>query len=477
MSIMDILGELKPQIALFAETMLKENNGFKIEGYTFCGKSRAKRACGGVGILVKDELKHVITPHETDGDLELMWVSIQRKGKKPIFVGVYYGKQETRNNRNEMLLEMDRLSSEVHSKKNEGEVILFMDGNGKIGLLGEDVSRNGEMLLQVFDECDLEIMNKSDKCEGTITRVNRKKTSEKSAIDFVLATEHAEEQVEKILIDENCDFVLGGDALTDHNSIIMTLEVEDAGKETPKKVTRWRLNAPVEKWETFENVLLEKSAVCKSIMAQTDVDMDDKYGRWKLIIESQALSVIGKTTINAKRARNESTIIKTLRIQKRQAKKKFQEEKDQMHKVIYKDEYIKMQIELRNQFQYEQEEQMETRFKNMIEKGLTGFWNEMKHIQRDALSDWVSIKDEHGRSVLDPEKQKEIAANYYEDLYSPDEELQAHPYHEYVTIKIMEYSNNMDYETEWYNQLPSKKAVEDAIMAKKKQKGYNGYSK
>ena len=224
------------------------------------------------------------------------------------------------------------------------------------------------------------------------------------------------------------------------------------------------------KWETFENVLLEKAAVCKSIMAQTDVDMDDKYGRWKLIIESQALSVIGKTTINAKRARNESTIIKTLRIQKRQAKKKFQEEKDQLHKVIYKDEYIKMQIELRNQIQYEQEEQMETRFKNMIEKGLTGFWNEMKHIQRDALSDWVSIKDEHGRSVLDPEKQKEIAANYYEDLYSPDEELQAHPYHEYVTIKIMEYSNNMDYETEWYNQLPSKKAVEDAIMAKKNKK-------
>ena len=153
MSIIDILGELNPQIALFAETMLNANNGFKVEGYTFCGKSRSKKACGGVGILVKDELKHLITPHETDGDLELMWVSIRRKGSRPIFVGVYYGKQERGNNRNDMLIEMDRLSTEIQNKKNEGEVIIFMDGNGKIGMLGEDVSQNGEMLIQIFD-CD-----------------------------------------------------------------------------------------------------------------------------------------------------------------------------------------------------------------------------------------------------------------------------------------------------------------------------------
>ena len=125
--------------------------------------------------MVKNELKHIITPHETDGDLELMWVSIKRKRDKPIYVGVYYGKQESRNNRNDMLIEMDRLSSEIQNKKNEGEVILFMDGNGKIGLLGENVSPNGQKLLQVFDECEMEIMNKSDKCEGMITQVNRNK--------------------------------------------------------------------------------------------------------------------------------------------------------------------------------------------------------------------------------------------------------------------------------------------------------------
>ena len=38
-----------------------------------------------------------------------------------------------------MLNEMDLLSIDIHDKMNDGEVLLLMDGNGKIGLLGEDI--------------------------------------------------------------------------------------------------------------------------------------------------------------------------------------------------------------------------------------------------------------------------------------------------------------------------------------------------
>ena len=117
LSLIDILGEIKPQLALFTETMLKSQCGFQIEGYTFIGRSREKKSSGGVGILVNDEIKDVITPHETTKDIELIWVSIKRKQQKPIFVGVYYGKQESRNNRNEMLDEMDKLSEKIQDKK------------------------------------------------------------------------------------------------------------------------------------------------------------------------------------------------------------------------------------------------------------------------------------------------------------------------------------------------------------------------
>ena len=87
-----------------------------------------------------------------------------------------------------MLLEMDKLGEEIHEKKAEGDVILFMDGNGKIGILGEEKSRNGKMLLDVFEECELEVMNLSDKCIGSVTRVNREKNEERSTIDFLLVT-------------------------------------------------------------------------------------------------------------------------------------------------------------------------------------------------------------------------------------------------------------------------------------------------
>lgn len=57
MSIIDTLGELK--------------------------RGRDKKACGGVGILVHDDVKHIVTPHEAQRDIELIWVSVRRKGQKP----------------------------------------------------------------------------------------------------------------------------------------------------------------------------------------------------------------------------------------------------------------------------------------------------------------------------------------------------------------------------------------------------------
>ena len=212
MSIIDTLGEMKPEIALFTETMLKGTSNFNIDGYTFCGRGREKKACGGVGILVKNDVKHVVTPHGSQRDIKLIWVSVRRKCQRPIFIGVYYGKQESRNNRNEMLLEMDKLSDEIQEKRDEGEVMLFMDGNGKIGMLGEEISRNGRLLMDLFNENDLELMNQSDKCKGAITRVNRKRTDETSAIDFLVVTESIEQQIEQIIIDEKGDFLLHGSA-------------------------------------------------------------------------------------------------------------------------------------------------------------------------------------------------------------------------------------------------------------------------
>ena len=71
---------------------------------------------------------------------------------------------------------------------NEGDVLIAMDGNAKIGLLGEQISRNGNLLLHLFEETGVHVLNNSDICEGKVTRTNTKNANKKSTIDFVVAS-------------------------------------------------------------------------------------------------------------------------------------------------------------------------------------------------------------------------------------------------------------------------------------------------
>ena len=470
LSLIDILGEIKPDISLFTETMLKSQNEMKIEGYTFFGKSRGKKTCGGVGILVRNDLKGYVTPHETRDNIELLWVSLRRDKNHPIFLGVYYGKQESRNSRDEMLAEMNILSTEIQEKNNEGEVVLFMDGNGKIGLLGENISRNGALLENIFEECELEVVNRKEICKGKVTRQNRANESEQSAIDFVVASVGVANQIKKMIIDEDCEFVLKGSAMSDHNSIIVEMNVQRTKNTLKNKIIKWRLNAPTEKWENFDNALKQCANTCSKIMMTNANDFNQNYLKWKRTIEKHALHCIGKTTIKTNRTSYESSIVKNLRMEKQKAKKAFQNEKDYNEKFKLKDIYIETQNNLRTQLKQEQNENIERKITKMCEQGAIGFWKELKQIKRDEFSQWCCIKDGDGNRIFDSALQKEELAKYYENLYTFDEALEKHPYHDYVKQKIHDYSNDYNYDNEWYNRAPSRSTLEKIIISKKNKK-------
>ena len=122
---------------------------------------------------------------------------------------------------------MSELTEEILELKSEGEMILFMDGNAKIGLMNETVSRNGKLLNQVIKETAIHVVNGTDKCQGLVTRQNRKKLAEKSAIDFVMVSYDAEKWIKEMIIDEEGEFRARGKNESDHNSIIVRLELED----------------------------------------------------------------------------------------------------------------------------------------------------------------------------------------------------------------------------------------------------------
>ena len=76
-------------------------------------------------------MKQNVSPHYTDRDVG---EPIQRETTLVHF-GVYYGKQEY-TSQEDMKEEMDKLTEDILEMKASGEIILCMDGNARIGLMG-----------------------------------------------------------------------------------------------------------------------------------------------------------------------------------------------------------------------------------------------------------------------------------------------------------------------------------------------------
>ena len=171
-SIVNVFSELSPDIGLVCETHLTSNTGVDIEGFSYFGKARLENKGGGVGIFVKNTRKPMVAPHQSSREIEIAWVSINRGKSRPLYIGVYYGKQESVS-LEKIKEEFDELADELAEINNLREVILCMDANAKIGLMGEDISRNGDLMIKALDASEMIVINGTEQCSGKITRQNR----------------------------------------------------------------------------------------------------------------------------------------------------------------------------------------------------------------------------------------------------------------------------------------------------------------
>ena len=107
--------------------------------------------------------------------------------------------------------------------------------------------------------------------------------------------------------------------------------------------------------------------------------------------------------------------MRSIRREKKNEKKKFEDETCAVKKPKLKEIYMKKQGELRTQIEYEHNDAISKKFSSMIDQGKNGFWKEVKRSKRDKMSEWISIKDANGDGIPDPERQKERIASYYEN--------------------------------------------------------------
>ena len=464
----DTLSEVKPDIVLLTETLLSENKGTKVDGYAFFGKTREKGNGGGVGILVKNDKKVIVAPHYSNKNLEILWTSINRNSANPMYIGVYYGKQETTANKEEIKEEMNCLAEEIMEVSREGEIILCMDANAKIGLMGEDVSRNGKLILNVFDECGLQVLNGTEKCAGTITRQNRKHSEERSAIDFVVTTYRASQCIKGMKIDEEGDVRMRGKKESDHNTIIVDLKIE-CSRNVVEKQTAWNTKASDEKFKQFRIYLAQSKAKAIEIMSKTEMDIDVRYKKWEKIIYKAAIKSVGKTTFKQKSLPKASKEIRTLRAQRKQMKVAFQSEKIPKTKGLKMKQYIHKQQEIKEKLLEEENARIKKRFEKMIsEPNKSGIWRERRLLNKDEMSNWLITKNEDGKRILDPELNKENIAVYYEGLYKK-QPVTYHPYHDDVEQEIKEL-NKLPNDNNELAKTPTKSEIKRAIQNKKNRK-------
>ena len=466
-SLTEILNENKPHLFFLTETQMRSDSNEQIDGYTFFGRKREGKVGGGVAFLARNDIKNSLMTHYSERNIEIIWTSIRRKGHSPLFVGTYYGKQETRTNKEEIEKEMELLTEEIEEQKNEGEVLLTMDGNAKIGLLGENVSRNGKLLLKLIEDTKLVLMNKSEKCKGKITRQNTKNENEYSAIDFVLVTDPVEKWIKQINIDEQGLHKISGRNQTDHNTITIDMTITNLDQIKPTKRVGWNLKAPEEKWERFEKELRKTYVSAQKILENNNMEMEEKYNKWYKQIDMAARSTIGKTTFKEGYKDKPSQETKKLREIKKELRENIQKEKDKEKKQLLINNYKQIQERAKEQISKEKSEMIRQKFER-IKNDKTGksLWKEKKIITQNPALVTLSIKDDKGRRQYLPEDVKETTAKYYENLYKT-KVFPYHPYHTKVQKDIMEYSNNFNHESMKHNNIPDIDEITDIILNKK----------
>ena len=471
-SVKEVLSETNTTMAFITETHLSENKGAMIEGFQFFGKAREGKPGGGVGIFVKNTMKQNISPHYTERDIEIMWVSLTRKNRDLVHFGVYYGKQES-TCQEDIKEEMDRLTEEILEMKASGEIILCMDGNAKIGLLGETCSRNGQLLTEVLEECHLELMNTKDRCSGVITRQNRKKETEKSAIDFIVATYDASQWFRQMTIDEAGDHRVRNKCESDHNTILAEITINGIKTEKTTKTSDWNYKAAPEKWQSFREEIQKSVPLATELMSNWRLAMKDRYSKWENLLYKAAIKTIGRTAFRASGGKRISSEVKRLRKERIICRKEFETEKEYARKGVKKEKYILKQKELASKIEEEEEDEVKNKFEKMMEEASKGgFWRERRKMNRDEASAWMTTKGEDGNRIFDAEKNKENMASYYEKLYTKTQ-TPFHPYHQEVetTIERLKDKNSTCHNNSGNNDvMPTRDEIKEIIKDKKDKK-------
>ena len=141
------------------------------------------------------------------------------------------------------------------------------------------------------------MINETDKCVGKWTRINSKNKEEKSILDYVITTKEVYQQTENMIIDEQELLKLSGSKPSDHNTILLEINIPKI-RSTTKKKEIWKINKNT-KWAEYRKELeQELHQSSSSFQGNTNVQKQYEY-IIKAILKSVE-NIIGRTKIPSK---------------------------------------------------------------------------------------------------------------------------------------------------------------------------------
>ena len=285
------------------ETQLRERVELNSREYRMIGKGRSKqqKKGGGVGVLVRMEAGIDVEEIEV-GDCEMsedvMAVRLEYRAhgqKERLIVIVCYMTVNGTGAKAENEKKYGVIQRLVEKFKDE-RLIVMGDMNGHVGVLGENVNVNGQMLLDFAEAQDLEILNVTI-AEGRVTWSGR---DSESAIDYMLVNEKARERVTKMWIDEKREI----DVASDHNVMVIEFECMKEGKIEEKKDEKntWKMREA--DWDKFREAFERETGM--TVQYENNLGVDEMNERLGTRINRAAESSVGKTRKREKNKRKES---------------------------------------------------------------------------------------------------------------------------------------------------------------------------
>lgn len=212
-------------------------------------RKNLKKRGGGVGYVKINPNIDITEKEVLEDDLQIIYISQMELYLIILYQEVDSGNDERQRNKRKL----EEIHKFIESNK-YNKICIIGDLNAHIGILGENVDRAGEELMNFCEANELLILNLSHKTEGEVTW-SRGSLNQQSAIDYFLCNYKAEETIESMFIDEDGTLEIG----SDHNTIIVTMKTRKYYKPDIKEefLTNWNINGA--DWVNFQGEINEMS--------------------------------------------------------------------------------------------------------------------------------------------------------------------------------------------------------------------------